>query len=121
MRADLQALTFDEGARYDVVLMAFVLHELEPVVRHDVFVRAKSVLTPGGRIAIVDHAVPESGWFVRVWRRMLLRLEPPTVRAVIERGYVEELLAAGLSAERTALARGTAQLVLAKPQEQDHA
>lgn len=114
-RADLQALTFDEGARYDVIFMAFVLHELLPGVRHDVFVRAKSVLAPGGLIAIVDHAVPESGRFARAWRRMLLRLEPPTVRPVIERGYGEELRAVGLSAERTALARGTAQLVVVRP------
>lgn len=111
---DLRALELDDGSRYDVVLMAFVLHELDPATRHALFVRAASALAPHGRLAVVDHAVPAEGGYARMWRRFLLGLEPPTVRAVIERGYREELEAAGLACSKPiALARGTAQLVFA--------
>lgn len=114
-RQDLRTLRLDEAARYDVVLFGFVLHEFEAEERRVLFEQARGVLAPEGRVAIVDHAVPERGSFAQAYRRFLLSLEPPTVRSVIERGYDAELAAAGLSVtERASLARGAAMFVVAE-------
>jgi ubiquinone/menaquinone biosynthesis C-methylase UbiE len=111
---DLRTLQLDTRERFDFVLMAFVLHELEPKTRLELFERAALALAPNGKLAVVDHAVPAKGGYARVWRRFLLSLEPPTVRAAIESGYRDELERAGLRCtEPMPLARGTAQMVLA--------
>jgi SAM-dependent methyltransferase len=111
---DLRVLQLDAEARYDLILIAFVLHELEPSTRLELCKRAALALAPNGKLAVVDHAVPAQGGYARVWRRFLLSLEPPTVRAVIERGYRDELERAGLTcAETLPLAQGTAQMVFA--------
>ena len=99
---------------YDTVLLAFVLHELGPAARAEVLEKSLAVLAPNGRLAILDHAVPESGLAARVWRRLLLAIEPPTVRDCIERGFEAEIGAAGGRIEaRHSLAKGTAALILA--------
>jgi ubiquinone/menaquinone biosynthesis C-methylase UbiE len=113
-RQDLRLLRLDGAERYDLVLFGFVLHEFEAEERRVLFEQARNVLAPNGRVAIVDHAVPEKGSFAQAYRRFLLSLEPPTVRSVIERGYDAELHAAGLRVcERAALARGAAMFVVA--------
>jgi ubiquinone/menaquinone biosynthesis C-methylase UbiE len=114
-RQDLRALRLDEAERYDLVLFGFVLHEFEAAERRALFEQARGVLAPEGRVAIVDHAVPEGGSFAQAYRRFLLSLEPPTVRSAIERGYDTELSAAGLRVtERASLARGAAMFVVAE-------
>jgi demethylmenaquinone methyltransferase/2-methoxy-6-polyprenyl-1,4-benzoquinol methylase len=111
---DLRSLRLDGAERYDLVLFGFVLHEFEVEERRVLFEQARRVLAPNGRVAIVDHAVPEKGSFAQAYRRFLLSLEPPTVRSVIERGYDAELHAAGLCvSERAVLARGAAMFVVA--------
>lgn len=113
-RQDLRALRLDGTHRHDLVLFGFVLHEFETEERRVLFEQARNVLAPNGRVAIVDHAVPEKGSFAQAYRCFLLSLEPPTVRSVIERGYDAELHAAGLRvSERAALARGAAMFVVA--------
>jgi ubiquinone/menaquinone biosynthesis C-methylase UbiE/catechol 2,3-dioxygenase-like lactoylglutathione lyase family enzyme len=110
---DLRELALSGQGPFDWVLLGFVLHELEPSVRQEVLRKAHQALKPGGRLVIVDHAVP-SGGLAGLWRRMLLWLEPPTVRAVIERGYEEELGSVGLQvSHRRALAHGTAAMLVA--------
>lgn len=60
---------------------------------------------------MLDHALPRSSGLSRAWREFLLRLEPPSVAALIENGFTDELEAAGLVIESHApLAGGTAQL-----------
>lgn len=115
VRQDLRGLELDGSERYDLVFFGFVLHEFEAEERRVLFEQARGVLAPNGRVAIVDHAVPERGSFAQAYRRFLLSLEPPTVRSVIERGYDAELEAAGLRvSQRATLARGAAMFVLSQ-------
>jgi ubiquinone/menaquinone biosynthesis C-methylase UbiE len=102
---------------YDVVLLAFVLHELNPALRRAVLEKGLAALdTTDGRIAILDHAVPDSRLLARFWRRLLLMMEPPSVRDCIEKGYADEIQASGGEIEAIhPLAGGTAALTLAKP------
>jgi ubiquinone/menaquinone biosynthesis C-methylase UbiE len=101
--------------KFDQVLFAFVLHEQSASNRKEMLSAAARFLAPGGCIAVVDHAVPERGVFARAWRSFLLRLEPPSVAEIVERGYREELEAAGMTAiERLPLAAGTAELTIGR-------
>jgi hypothetical protein len=100
---------------YDVVLLAFVLHELNPALRRAVLAKGLAALDAGGRIAILDHAVPNSGLLARFWRRLLLVMEPPSVRDCIEEGYAADIKASGGEIEAIhPLAGGTATLLLVK-------
>ena len=110
----LEDLAIDED--HDVVLLAFVLHELTPELRAEVLAKALVALASDGRLAILDHAVPRSGLRARAWRWLLLALEPPTVRDCIERGYAAEVERAGGRVTATHnLAGGTAALTLGSP------
>lgn len=111
-RQQLEALDVD--ATFDLVLFAFVLHELPPELRSRALLTARRVINEKGMIAILDHSVPQTGLLARAWRAFLMRLEPPTVAACIEEGYNRELEASGLSVlTRHELARGTAALIVA--------
>ena len=105
----------DLGA-FDQVLCAFVLHELPTVVRRRVLDAASRMLRPDGRLIILDHAAPSDGAFARAWRGFLSRLEPPSVAECLADGYDRDLQACGYDlVSRESLARGCAQLVMARP------
>lgn len=107
--------TFEPSGQFDVVLLAFVLHEIPKDLRAQVLNSARPALAPGGTLVVLDHAVPKSGGLARFWRSFLLKLEPPTVRDCIEAGYDSELRAAGFEpTARHDLAGGTAALTLAR-------
>lgn len=100
---------------FDLVLFSFVLHELPARMRTAALAAATDALRPDGRIAVLDHAVPEKSGLAKIWRGLLLRLEPPSVSHCIERGYDAELAAAGMEiAAHHALAGGTAMLTIAR-------
>ncbi len=106
--------TYRPDGVFDLVLFAFVLHELEPPARLAALAIAREALAPSGRVAILDHAVPRSGVLARWWRGVLMRLEPPSVADCIDRGYEEDLRQAGLvSRTRHDLAGGAAALTIA--------
>lgn len=114
---DLRTFQAPAGKEFDLVFLAFVLHELPKATRLSLLSEATRALAPGGRVVVVDHAVPEAGGFARGWRRFLLKLEPPSVRDVIVDGYEHELDGAGLVViDRAPLARGTAKLLVAQKQ-----
>ena len=99
---------------FDLVLFAFVLHELPRELRGRALAAAVNALSPTGRVVTLDHAVPRTGVLARAWRAFLLRLEPPTVADCIEQGYGAELEAVGMRVfERHDLAQGTAEITLA--------
>ncbi|MGD9719868.1 MAG: class I SAM-dependent methyltransferase [Pirellulales bacterium] len=101
---------------FDRVLFAFVLHELAAADRQRAITAARQLLAPEGMLAILDHAVPKRRGLAAVWRSFLLRLEPPTVSAIISAGYDGELAEQGVAVVRhSELAGGTAQLILARP------
>lgn len=108
----LQNLDLNET--FDAAMLAFVLHELTAAQRASALAAIARVLRPGGRIGILDHAVPKSGAFASAWRAFLMKLEPPTVGDCIRHGYRAELEAAGFTVtEEKALAAGTAAFWLA--------
>lgn len=101
------------SGKFDVVLFAFVLHELPRPMRREVLEKAGRSLTSAGKVVVLDHAVPSTGLVARVWRRFLMRLEPPSVAECIEEGYASDLQSAGLGITEThALAFGTAKVTL---------
>lgn len=110
-----QLETLDAAGEFDLVLYSFVLHELPRELRRRALRAAVRSLAPGGRIAVLDHAVPGKGRFARAWRGFLMKLEPPSVAECIGRGYDAELEAEGLRVTvRHALAGGTAALTIAE-------
>jgi hypothetical protein len=97
------------------VLLAFVLHELAPAERGQALAIALSALDDSGRVAVVDHAAPESGLLAKSMFRLVRAFEPPSVSEWAQSTFEPELLAAGLRPYRSALlARGTARAVLAR-------
>src|SRR5688500_17433505 len=88
---DLRTFRAPADRKFEIVFFAFVLHELPKAIRASLLVEATHALAPGGRIVVVDHAVPEGRGFARGWRRFLLALEPPSVRDVIVDGFEGEL------------------------------
>lgn len=114
---DLRSFQAPGGSEFDIVFLAFVLHELPKATRAALLGETAKALAPGGRAVVVDHAVPDGGGFARGWRSFLMALEPQSVRDVIVHGYDQELRDAGLhTIERVPLARGTAQLWVAGKQ-----
>ncbi|WP_337188783.1 methyltransferase domain-containing protein [Phenylobacterium sp.] len=114
IRTRLEALP--ELGGFDHALCAFVLHELPADARRQVLGAVGRMLQPDGRLTILDHAAPSDGTFARVWRGFLSRLEPPSVVECLADGYDRDLQACGYDlVSREILARGCAQLVIARP------
>ncbi|MBX3016850.1 MAG: methyltransferase domain-containing protein [Bdellovibrionaceae bacterium] len=104
--------------QFDVILFAFVLHELPYELRLKVFAQIYPLLAPGGKVLIVDHAVPEEKGFSRLWRSLLMKLEPPTVADCISNGYDQELQANKFElVEKRNLAKGTVALTISVPKQ----
>jgi ubiquinone/menaquinone biosynthesis C-methylase UbiE len=102
---------------FDLVLFAFVLHELAPDARALALNVAKQALAPHGKVAIVDHAEPREGLVPRAIFRCMCAFEPESMLAwarAAQNRFEPELQQAGLRPTRvTPLARGTAQAVVA--------
>lgn len=114
-QVDLRTFEAPTASSFDVVFFGFVLHELPRSTRAALFDQAKRCLAPGGRIVIVDHAVPKGSGFARSWRRFLIALEPPAMRDTLAEGYEGELRAAGLDViAGEPLAHGAASLLVAR-------
>lgn len=70
------ALTFAD-ASFDQVLLFFLLHEQPVDVRRKTLSEALRVLTPGGRLIVLDYSKPR--WFNPLrylWKPILKKLEP---------------------------------------------
>jgi ubiquinone/menaquinone biosynthesis C-methylase UbiE len=108
---------FEPTGSFDRILFAFVLHELAAPSRHAALTLAQRAVAPDGVVAILDWAAPPSGgWLSSAWRSFLLKLEPPSVVGCLDGSYETELASHGLHVvDRHLLAKGTAQLLLARP------
>ena len=94
VRADIRA--YRPGARFDAVLLVFVLHELpSPDVVH--LLRAMSErLVSEGRLVIADHALPD-GRSGRLWRQVLHLVESRSVDQWLEVAPAALIRSAGLT------------------------
>jgi ubiquinone/menaquinone biosynthesis C-methylase UbiE len=109
VEAELASFRANPAVRYDLAVCAFVLHELGVADRHHVLSAARTSLDAGGRLLVVEHALPERGFVARLVSRFVHAFEPPTVVSWLRGGFDTELAAAGLRVtSRHPLARGAA-------------
>jgi ubiquinone/menaquinone biosynthesis C-methylase UbiE len=107
---------------FDVVLLAFVLHELAPEERGRALAISAGALRESGRLLVVDHAVPASGLVAKSMFRFVHAFEPPSVRDWARSTFEPDLISAGLRPYRNAiLAHGAARAVLARKPGRDEA
>jgi ubiquinone/menaquinone biosynthesis C-methylase UbiE len=115
-RAEITA--FAAPSLVDVVLFSFVLHELDEAARAQALAVAHGALRPGGRLAVVDHALPTRGVAARAMSRLVHGVEPETSRGpwLADGGAERELRAHGFApGRRVALASGMAFALVALP------
>lgn len=104
--------------QYDLVLFAFVLHELDINSRLKALSLARNALSPNGKILIVDHSIPKSGGLARAVSAFVHTFEPPSVVAWARGAWRNELPQAGLTVENHFdLAQGTAISIVARKAE----
>lgn len=66
---------------FDAVVLSFVLHNLDVGRRRALLGRIKSLLDPGGRIALMEWSLPAVPIRAVLWQCVLARIEPsPSVR-----------------------------------------
>ena len=76
LHGDSSALAGDD-ARYDQVLLFFLLHEQPEAVRRSTLAEALRVVRPGGKVVIVDYHRPAAWHPLRPLMRLVFdRLEP---------------------------------------------
>lgn len=135
--------TFVEGdlfdteitGEFDRVVLSFVLHNFTTDDRREALLRSARALAPGGRVGILDWAVPSGRIRATLWRRFLTRLEPsstdaevtdpdlerkylggeaPNVRDVLDGALTTDIAAAGLGIRtRRPVANGRAEILIA--------
>lgn len=111
--AEITSYAAKPGA-FDLVLFSFVLHELDGESRTRALSVAARALADQGRIAIVDHALPESGMIARAMSRFVHGFEPASSREWLHDDAAEQALreaAFQLDASRRVLASGMAFVV----------
>jgi ubiquinone/menaquinone biosynthesis C-methylase UbiE len=109
VEADVVGFRPTPALRYDLALFAFVLHELDEGARQRSLRAAREALVDGGRVLVVEHALPEKGVVAKAMSRFVHAFEPPSVVGWLRGGFVGELAEAGLRVtERRVLARGAA-------------
>jgi ubiquinone/menaquinone biosynthesis C-methylase UbiE len=107
--------SFSPGRTFDRVVLAFVLHELDEPPRRRTLEHVRAALGPGGRVCILDHALPKAGLAPRAVSAFVHSFEPESTRDWLREGYVREIEAAGLSVvSDVRLASGTAALLIAR-------
>jgi SAM-dependent methyltransferase len=115
VESDITAYVPARGA-YDLVWCGFVLHELDRPARARALAIAHEALRPGGVLAIIEHALPASGFWPRAMSRFVHAFEPPSVVDWVRGGFTHELLEAGFAeTSRVTLARGTAVALSCAP------
>lgn len=92
-RAEITSYAVQPGM-FDLALFSFVLHELDDAARAQALTVAVRGLTDRGRIAIVDHALPERGLVARAMSRFVQGFEPTSSRQWTREGAAERALSA---------------------------
>lgn len=99
---------------YDLVLLAFVLHELSHEERALALGVARRALVSGGRVVVVDHAAPSEGYLPKALFQLVHSFEPPSIVEWARSSFEPELERAGLGiTQRATFARGMARGVVA--------
>jgi ubiquinone/menaquinone biosynthesis C-methylase UbiE len=109
--------TFAPDARFDRVILSYILHELDREQRATTLGMARDALAPGGLVGIVDFD-DSARQPVRTLIDLYLRVaEPPSAREWARDGFRDEVVAAGLRVVRSEpVGWGTARAGLAAPE-----
>lgn len=113
------AIRTDVGGGYDRVALSFLLHNFDSGDRRRLLRRARAALSGGGRVGILEWALPAGSIRKTLWRRFLRALEPsPSVLEILDGVLEHEAPAAGLRVvERRWVAGGRAQILVLRPLE----
>lgn len=102
------------GGPFDHVVLAFVLHELEPDDRVGLLATAQASLAAGGSVDVLEWSRPANPLLAAGWSATVQTVEPRVAWDVLDDGVDVALARAGLviAADRTA-AGGRARLIRA--------
>lgn len=92
-RANAEAIPYPNG-HFDVVTMTYVLHEMPRRARENTLREARRVLTPNGRLIVVDLHEPKS-WWRRMAFKLLMLWENETAWDLVRNGLQNEIAQAG--------------------------
>jgi len=112
LQADVR--TYRPRTTFDAMLLVFILHEIPVADIPPMLSTVTGSLAPGGRLVVVDHAVPR-GVSGQIWRRSLHVVESRAVDAWLALDPARLARQAGLVVELDEeLAGGRAHLVAAR-------
>ncbi len=111
------ALEVDPGGIFDRIVMSFFLHNFEGDERRQLLRRAHDALADGGRVGILEWALPAGARRADLWRRFLARLEPsPGAMQILDGDLEGDIADAGLQVvDRRPVAGGRAQVLVLSP------
>lgn len=109
-------LTAEVGGGFDAMVLSFLLHNFDARGRTAVLVRSRDALRTGGRVGILDWALPVGRWRAELWRKALAHIEPsPAVGDIVEGALFDGLADAGLRLRSVrSVAGGRAQVLIAE-------
>lgn len=117
------AIMSEVGDGFDRVVLSFVLHNFDRPGRVRILRRAELALAPGGRIGVLEWALPPGRVRARLWRWFLDTLEPSaTVPDVLDRTLDVDVAAAGLrETDRRSSTGGRTQILVLRRRDPDRA
>jgi demethylmenaquinone methyltransferase/2-methoxy-6-polyprenyl-1,4-benzoquinol methylase len=119
--ANSEALPFSNGL-YDKAFVSLSLHEMPDSVRRNTLKEAYRILKPGGKLFILDYALPAKGfarWAIKLFVKSLE--EDFAYRMLLTESLLKDVRQLGFSvADRKSICAGTLQMVEAvKGQQED--
>lgn len=111
------AMTVDVGAGFDRVVLSFVLHNFDAAGRVLLLRRAGLALGVGGRIGVLDWALPRGRLRSASWERFVGALEPSGEAQAVMQGAIElDLRMASMDlVSRQRVLGGRAQMLVVQP------
>ncbi|MEO5617775.1 MAG: class I SAM-dependent methyltransferase [Candidatus Eisenbacteria bacterium] len=107
-------LDYRPSGKFDRVLLAFVLHEMEPVARRDALTLARETLVREGRVGVLDWSNPVSPILRLMLRALVAAVEPRCARSWLTSSLESHLEGTGLMPlVGRDVAMGTARIVVA--------
>lgn len=109
-------LTAPVDGPFDRIVLAFILHELNPKQRVDLLQRAAGLLAPDGRIGILEWALPTGPVARRTWATVVHIIEPTVAHDILCDGLDSALNDAELVIKTdNRRANGRARIITATP------
>lgn len=107
----------DVGHGFDRACLSFLLHNFHPPDRVRLLRRTDDTLAEGGRIGILDWALPVGRVRAAAWSWFLGRIEPsPTAKEMLTTGLDADICSAGLGIQhRQRAAGGRVELLIVSP------